>query len=505
MEILNVFLQTLQDAELLLLILVASIFGMLVGAIPGLTISAAMAITLPLTYYIDPLFAIALLYVMGKAGRYGGSIAAILFNTPGTTASTITQLDGYPLAQKGQAEKALKVSALSSVAGDLFGDLVLLLCIGFLTSVALRLGPPELFSIYLTTFTVLALVVDKHPINSIVCVTLGMLVSTIGLDPISGQERLTFGINELANGINLIPLMIGIFVISEVLIQVESVNVQIAATKKARQLVNRRNNRLTRKDIKQCAMPICSGSLIGSIIGLLPGVGSAVAAYLSYSFSKSRSSKPHSWGKGQLAGVASAESANNAVSGPSMIPLLTLGIPGSTMGTVLLSALLIHGSDFGPAFLVSSQDFFLQVFICGVIGILCYGAIGYFISPYIAKFTASTPKVIIYPAIFITCLVSVYSLSGSSFDVLIMLLAGVSGWLMKKAQLSPPIFIIAFILTKGAEESFLQTQLLSESSIDVILDRPIALSFIGLSIVIVLIRCFIFLTHRRSHHETDSL
>jgi putative tricarboxylic transport membrane protein len=448
---------------------------MIVGAIPGLTAAAAIAMLLPITYYMEPLFALAFLYVIGKSGRYGGSIAAILFNTPGTAASAATQLDGYPLARQGKAGKAMKVATVSSIIGDFMGDAMLIFAIGWIAKVATKLGPPEIFSIYLAAFVVIGSVIGKSILKGMASAFFGVLVSMIGLDPISGVERYTFGIFDLSNGVSLVSLMIGVFVLGEVLMQLEQKNVVIEAVQQSK---SKADNNLTWSEYRPCLPHAIRGGFIGAGIGALPGLGSAIAAFISYGEGKRRSKNPEQWGNGALEGVAAPESANNAVSGPSMAPLLILGIPGSTIGAILLGVFLIHGIQIGPTLFMTSKELVYQLFACGLLGIVSYGLIGYFGASQVAQLILRIPSKVLYPTIFLTSFVAAYSAKGSMFDVLVMVCAGVVGYLMRKFDFNTAAFIIAFVLAKGAEEAFRQALLLSDSGILIFVQRPIAAIFL---------------------------
>ena len=383
MEIFNALAGVITNPMLMLWVLAAAIIGMIVGAIPGLTASAAIAMLLPLTFYMEPLSALAFLYVIGKSGRYGGSIAAILFNTPGTAASAATQIDGYPLAQKGMASKAMKVATLSSVIGDFIGEVLLIFGVGLIAAIALSLGPPELFTIYFAAFVVISSVIGKSIIRGLASAALGVLIKMIGIDPISSEERFTFGNFDMTNGISLVPLMIGVFVLGEVFSQLEARKNKIKIINK-NDSENNAINRLSWIDFKPCIPHIIRSSFIGSFIGVLPGMGSSIAAFVAYGEGKRRAKNMNEWGSGALEGVAAPEAANNAVSGPSMAPLLTLGIPGSTIGAILVGVFLIHGIPIGPTLFITSRELVFNLFACGLIGIALYGLIGYFCAPQFA-------------------------------------------------------------------------------------------------------------------------
>ena len=487
MEIFAGLAFVLSDPSLLLAILLAAVVGMVVGATPGLTAAAAIAMLLPVTFYMEPLFALAFLYVIGKSGRYGGSIAAILFNTPGTAASAATQIDGYPLARRGRAGKALKVATVSSVIGDFMGDLMLIVGVGWIAALALKLGPPEYFAIYFAAFVVIGSVIGKSILKGLASAVLGMLVAMVGLDPISGEERFTYGSFELSNGIGLVPLMIGIFVLGEVFAQLSLRNRTVESLD-SDEGDQRARNGLTWTEYRPCIPHALRGGFIGAGIGILPGLGSAIAAFISYGEGKRRAANPELWGKGALEGIAAPESANNAVSGPSMAPLLTLGIPGSTIGAILLGVFLIHGIQVGPTLFLTSKDLVYGLFAAGLIGILLYGLIGYFGAAYVGRLILRIPTKLLYPLIFLTAFVAAYAARGSMFDVLVMICAGILGWLMRAFEFNPAAFVIAFVLAGGAEETLRQALLMSDAGWGIFLERPFALGFLALGVLAVTLR-----------------
>ncbi|SPJ27137.1 tripartite tricarboxylate transporter permease [Falsiruegeria mediterranea] len=486
MEIFPAMLSVITDPTLLFAIVLAAAVGMIVGATPGLTASAAIAMLLPITFYMPPLFALAFLYVIGKSGRYGGSIAAILFNTPGTAASAATQIDGYPLARAGKAGKAMKVATISSIIGDLMGDILLVVGVGFIAAIALKLGPPETFAIYFAAFVVIGSVIGSSITKGLASAILGILIAMIGLDPISSEERYTFGSFDLSNGIGLVPLMIGVFVLGEVFAQMES---RRKATGDVEENESEGDgNSLTWDEYKPCLPHALRGGFIGAGIGVLPGLGSAIAAFISYGEGKRRAKNPEKWGKGALEGVAAPESANNAVSGPSMAPLLTLGIPGSTIGAILLGVFLIHGIQVGPTLFLTDKELVYQLFACGMLGILAYGFIGYFGATQVAKLILKIPTNVLYPLIFLTAFVASYSARGSMFDVTVMTVAGFGGWLMRKYDFKIAACVISFVLAKGAEETFRQSLLMSDGGALIFVERPVALGFLLLGVVAIALR-----------------
>ena len=483
MDILGGLATVLGSPALIGWVALAALAGTVVGAIPGLTASAAIAMLLPLTFHMEPLSALAFLYVIGKSGRYGGSIAAILFNTPGTAASAATQIDGHPLARRGLAGKAMKVATVSSVIGDFTGDLLLIAFVGSIAALALKLGPPELFGVYVAAFVVIGSVIGESPARGLASAAIGVLVATVGFDPITGVPRFTFGTYELADGVGLVPLMIGVFVIAEVLVQVErpAERPEPVASDPAR-------DGLTWREYRPCLPHVVRSSFIGACIGTLPGLGSAIAAFVAYGEGKRRARNPEEWGHGALEGVAAPEAANNAVSGPSMAPLLTLGIPGSTIGAILVGVFLVHGIEIGPTLFLTNRELVYSLFACGLLGIAMYGAFGYWGAAPLGRVVARVPPRTLYPLVLLVGTVAAYSARGSLFDVWVAIAAGAGGWAMRRHGLNPAAFVIAFVLAGGAEEALRQALLLSDAGALIFLERPVALGFLGLGALVLVLR-----------------
>ena len=485
MDILDGFVFLFANPTALMFVAIGAFTGIIVGAIPGLTASAAIAMLLPVTFYLDPLSALAFLYVIGKSGRFGGSIAAILFNTPGTAASAATMQDGYPMTQQGKAGKALKTATVASVFGDTFGELVLIFGASAIAVYTAGFGPPEYFAIYMMAFVVIGSVVGKSIIKGILSTLFGAVVSLIGLDPITGDSRMTMGLYELENGLSLVPLLIGVFVISEIMVQserLENEELHVAKTDTG----DPEADHLTWAEFKRCIPLMIRSSGIGSLIGMMPGLGSSVACFVAYGEEKRRSKTPEKWGTGIVEGVAAPESANNAVSGPSMIPLLTLGVPGSTIAAILIGVFLIHGIQVGPSIFQTSRELVFGLFASGLVGIAMYGVIGYFGGPMVGRVIAYFPPRLIYPFIFLTAFIAAYSARQSLFDIGVALVFGIVGYLMRRANFSAAAFIIAFVLAKGAEEAFRQSLLLSDSGIGIYLERPVAIAFMALGLAVLI-------------------
>jgi len=501
MDILVGFQTLFSNPSALLFVFLGAFVGVVVGALPGLTASAAIAMLVPVTFYLDPLSALAFLYVIGKAGRFGGSIAAILFNTPGTASSAATMQDGYPMTQQGKSGKALKTASIASVFGDFSGELVLIFGASAIAVYTEHMGPPEYFAVYVMAFVVIGSVIGKSIIKGLLSTLLGILCGTVGQDPITGDTRFGFGILELESGLSLVPLLIGVFVISEVLVQAEQDTRQSHADRQRAESSDPTDHYMTFNEFKTCVPVMFRSTLIGTFIGLMPGLGSAVACFVAYSEEKRRSKHPERWGKGAIEGVAAPEASNNAVSGPSMIPLLTLGIPGSTIAAILTGVFLIHGVIVGPAIFTDSRELVFGLFAAGLIGIAVYGLMGYFGGPIIGRVISRVPARLIYPFVFLTAFIAAYAASSNTFDIVLMSVFGIIGYAMRRFDFSTAAFIIAFVLTKGAEEALRQSLIMSDSGLGIFVERPVALVFIAIGLLAMIGRAVS--TARQRNGDTD--
>ena len=480
-DILGGFETLFNDQYAIWFVLLASFVGIIFGALPGLTAAAAIAMMLPiLIAYNDEiggLAGLAFLYVIGKSGRYGGSIAAILFNTPGTAASAATMQDGYPMTQSGRPGKALKTATISSAFGDYFGEIVLIFGAVFIATFTRKFGPPENFAIYLMAFVIIGSVVSDSIIKGIISTLFGASIALIGEDTITGQFKMTMGIDELESGMALVPLLIGVFVISEVIIQAEKSAKVKMIDMSADGIDDPTAQYFTWAEFKRCLPLMFRSSIIGSLIGMMPGLGSSVACFVAYGEEKRKAKNKDKWGTGVVEGIAAPESANNAVSGPSMIPLLTLGIPGSTIAAVLIGMFLVNGLQVGPQIfatepplfmggqLISPREFIFGMFAAGLVGIACYALIGYFLAPVIGRVISKLPTQYLYPFIFMISIAASYSSRASIWDVGFALLFGVIGYGMRRTNFSAAAFIIAFVLTASMEEAFRQSMIISDNGL----------------------------------------
>ncbi|MEM0978162.1 MAG: tripartite tricarboxylate transporter permease [Pseudomonadota bacterium] len=500
-DIVGGFVTLFNDPFAIWFVILAAFVGIVFGALPGLTAAAAIAMMLPiLIAYNDDiggLAGLAFLYVIGKSGRYGGSIAAILFNTPGTAASAATMQDGYPMTQKGQTGKALKTATVSSAYGDYFGEFLLIFGAVAIASVTRTFGPTEYFAIYVMAFVIIGSVVGDSIIKGILSTLFGAMIALIGEDVITGQFKMTMGVAELESGFALVPLLIGIFVISEVIIQAEKQAKVKMIDMAPERVTNPDDHYFTWAEFKRCFPIMFRSSIYGSFIGMMPGLGSSVACFVAYGEEKRRAKNSKDWGTGVVEGISAPESANNAVSGPSMIPLLTLGIPGSTIAAVLIGMFLVNGLQVGPQIfstetvvlvgqnIMTSREFIFGIFAAGLVGIAAYALIGYFGAPIVGKAIAALPTKYLYPFIFMTALAASYSSRASIWDVGFALLFGVIGYAMRRTNFSAAAFIIAFVLTSSMEEAFRQAMIISDNGVLTFVTNPVPAAFLALGAAVV--------------------
>ena len=333
------------------------VIGVFVGAIPGMTVTMGVALTLPFTFTMHPVTGILLLLGVYKGGIYGGSITAILINTPGTPPAACTVLDGYPLAKRGEAKRALDIALYSSCFADFVSNLALIGLAGFLAAFALRFGPPEFFTLIVFSLTIIAGVSGNQLAKGLVAACLGLILATVGLDLIYGTQRFIFDDYRLMGGLNFIPVLIGLFAIPTIIdnfTRKPSVRERTGALSSVG---------ATLADVKRCFKSMVRGSAIGVVLGAIPGIGGAPSAFLSYSEAKRNSKNPENFGKGEIEGVAAAEAGNNGVAGATMIPLLALGVPGDVITAVILGAFMIHGLRPGPLLFQQNIDIIYAIFM----------------------------------------------------------------------------------------------------------------------------------------------
>jgi putative tricarboxylic transport membrane protein len=452
----------------LFLVFAGCFLGTLVGVLPGIGPVGAISILLPLTFQVPPAGAIIMLAGIYNGAMYGGSTSSILINVPGETASVVTCLDGYQMARQGQAGAALGIAVFGSFIAGTVGLIGLQLIAGPLSALALKFGPPEYFAIILLGFTFIVYLAQRSIIKAIIMALTGLLLSMIGLDPITSRERMTFGIINLYEGIGVAPLAIGLFGLAEVLSNLEKVAPEKILKVKIKNLFPQKLQWL------QAKWSIVRGTLIGFFMGILPGGGPVLSTFVAYGVEKKVSKNPEKFGQGAIEGVAAPESANNAAASTSFIPLLTLGIPPNVVLAVLFGAFLIHGIMPGPLLIRDHPEVFW-----GVIGSMYIGNVILLILnlPLIPLWVQvlKIPDKILYPLIILFCLLGSYCINNSIFDILIMIIFGIAGYFLKKLDYEAAPLILAFVLGPMFEVNLRRSLLMSQGSFSIFLERPIAL------------------------------
>jgi len=450
--------------------------GLVAGAIPGMSATMAVAIALPFTFAMEPLFGILLLLGVYKGGIFGGSIPAILIKTPGTPASSATTLDGYPMAQNGEAGRALGMALYASCIADLISNLALILFAGWLASFALSFGPPEFFTLILFSLTIIAGVSGDSLIKGLIGAGFGLLLATVGLDLVYGTDRFVFGDANLMGGLNFIAVLIGLFALPEVMAYVADPNDVAGAVRKLG------GHRATFADLRRCLKSILRGGLIGVVLGAIPGIGAAPAAFLSYSEARRTSPNKANFGKGEIEGVAASEAGNNGVCGATLIPLLALGVPGDVITAIIIGAFMIHGLQPGPVMFVANADLIYALFVGLILSSILLFAFG---SLAIRGFRriADVPRSVLFPAVLVLCVYGVYAVNNSVFDVGVMFVMGVLGYVMRMVDMPPAPFLIAFILGPLLEDNFRQATLMSGGAMDIFFRSPITWFFWALTVL----------------------
>ncbi len=461
------------------------VLGMFVGALPGFTTVMAMALVLPISFFLDPLAGIPFLIGVYKGGIFGGSIPAILISVPGTGAAVATTFDGPALTRKGQARKALDMALFASVIGDFSSDIIALLLIAPIALVALLIGPPELAAIIALALLVVAATTSGPIVKGLVMCFIGLILSMIGQDPLEFMSRFTFGLFELKSGIPLLPMMIGVFALPEIMSSIERLT-KGALTDKID--LRKVGERLKWPELRRCLKTIFRSAGVGTVIGMCPGLGQLVASMLSYALAKNASKTPENFGKGELEGVAAAESANNAVNGPTLIPLLTLGIPGDKVTAILLGAFVAHGMRPGPQLINEHGAMIFAILISMVLANILFLFIGYICIPVFARIV-SIRSVVLIPIIVIFAFAGSYVYRSDPLDLQILVIFGIFGYLAKRLDFDVAPMVMAFILGQILEYAFGQSFTMASDGLFkfIIFNRPVAAVIFALIPIILII------------------
>jgi putative tricarboxylic transport membrane protein len=460
------------------LMLVGVVAGIIIGALPGLTATMGVALLVPFTFWLPTLPALMVLLGVYVGAMYGGAIPAVLIRTPGTPAAAATCLDGYPLAQAGKAGLAIGISCITGVIGGVFSTLVLMFAAPQVARFALQFGPAEYFALAVFGLSVIASLSERSLLKGALMGVCGLLLATIGMDPITAVPRFTFGLPSLLEGLALVPVLVGVFALGEVLYQT-------SLPEPDRSLFRHIGRVLpSRSEVKRITVPTLLACVTGTFIGALPGVGGDVAAFVAYDQAKKVSRRPEEFGNGSVEGLAAAECANNSVTGGAMIPMLTLGIPGDAVTAVILGALLMHGVRPGPD-LFEKQTHLLSAIFLGLLVanvlVLPVGLAG-------AKLFAQTvraPRHYLFPLIVVLCVVGSYAINNSLFDVGVMFVFGLVGWALRRAGFPIAPLVLGLILGRMTEENFRRALILSGGSWGIFIGRPLSATLLLLAVASV--------------------
>lgn len=454
--------------------------GSVFAAIPGLSVILCVILFLPVTYTMTAIPGMMFLLGIYCAGGYGGSVSAILINTPGTPHAAATMLDGHPLSRQGRTKAALKIALYASTFGGVFSALMLLFLGPQVAKIAAQLGTAEYFMVCVFGLTIIAGVSGKSIIRGLVSACLGLLISCVGTDPMTSYDRFTFGIPRLYLGLDLAVCLIGLFALVEILAKAEKKLGELRLdTAKMHD-----DGKITRQEFKRMIRPVLMSSLIGVMVGIVPGTGASEASWFSYNTAKNLSKHPEEFGHGSVEGIAAAESANNAVTGATLIPLLTLGIPGDGTVAIMLSALMINGLNPGLSLFTTDGDIMYAIMLGLILVNLFMFIQGRFLTTLFAK-VVSIPQEILTPIIVIFCFAGAYSVNENYFDVAVALVFGALAWVLRKLDLPPVPILLGLVLGRMTETNFRRALLISNGDASIFLQSIYCKIFLALIIIAV--------------------
>ncbi len=454
--------------------------GSVFAAIPGLSVILCVILFLPVTYSMTAIPGMMFLLGIYCAGGYGGSVSAILINTPGTPHAAATMLDGHPLSEQGRTKAALKIALYASTFGGIFSALMLLFLGPQVARVAAQLGTAEYFMVCVFGLTIIAGVSGKSMVKGLISACLGLLISCVGSDPMTSYDRFTFGISRLYLGLDLAVCLIGLFALVEIMSKAEKrldrLNLDTTQIKD--------DGVITKAEYKRMARPVLLSSIIGVLVGIIPGTGASEASWFSYNTAKNMSKHPEEFGHGSVEGIAAAESANNAVTGATLIPLLTLGIPGDGTVAIMLSALMINGLNPGLSLFTTQGDIMYAIML-GLILVNIFMLLqGKFLTSLFAK-VVSIPQEILTPIIVIFCFAGAYSVNENYFDVGVALIFGMLAWILRKLELPPVPILLGLVLGSMTETNFRRALLISNGSPKIFFSSVYCIIFLILIVLAV--------------------
>lgn len=461
-------LQIVLTPSTFMLIFAGTVLGVIFGAMPGVSASMAVALALPFAYVMNPVIAIAFLVAVYCASITGGGITAILFKIPGTPSSAPTTFDGYPMAQRGEAGKALGFSLVASAFGGLVAAFAMALISPQLAAVALKFGPSELFAVSFLGLSVLSCLDSGNLIKTLISGLLGLFIACIGMDPMLGVPRFTWGSSTLMSGVEMIPVMIGLFAVTEVLKQTnkrKTVEDGEAETKLKTAIPGF-------MEFWKVKIVMLRSSILGTIVGILPGAGATIASFLSYTVEKKMSKHSEEFGTGIPDGIVASEAANNAATGGSMVPLLSLGIPGGNAAAIMMSALVLKGVQVGPLLVKTQPEYLASVFGSMLITNIIMVIVALIVAKIFAKILA-IPYSILGPVIVLLAMIGAFALKNSTGDVMLMVVAGILGYFFVKLKFSPAALVLGLVLGEMCESNFRRAYTLTNGSITAIFAKPI--------------------------------
>jgi len=462
----------------LLMILTGTVVGIILGTIPGISTSMAVALMLPFTFTMNPIYGMALLLGCYKGGNYSGCIPAVTINTPGTPSSVPTLFDGYPMAKSGRGGEALGILLYSSVVGGIFGTLVLVLFATPMSRWALNFWPSEYFALCVLGLATIATLGGKNWPKALVAVLFGLLINTVGMDPMYGVQRYTFGMVTLFDGFGLMPILIGLFALGELFNNIENYKVSDQKFEKFKYTYP------SLKSYWKLKWAMLRASVVGTIIGILPGAGSAIASFLAYDFEKRVSKTPEEFGKGSPYGVAASGASDSANTGGSLVPMLALGIPGGPTVAVLMAALMIHGLNPGPELIVNEPELVYGMYVSMFLSSIFLLFIGLAGTKLWVR-TTNIKKPILYTLIFMFTIIGSYAIRNSLFDVGVCIAFGVIGWLFKRYGIPAAPVVLGVVLGRIMEMSFRQAMMIGGTAS--FYTRPLTLIFLTLAILSVFV------------------
>lgn len=463
----------------LLSILGGVAMGISFGAMPGLTSTMGVALLMPITFSMDPHIGMLLLIGIFCGAIYGGSITAILINTPGTPSAAATVLDGYKFTERGEAGRALGISTVASFGGGIISGVILILVAPQLAQIALKFNAPESFALAFFGLSIIASISGKDMVKGLMSGTLGLLLSLIGMDNVTAYTRFSFGSTYLMGGLSFIPVLVGLFALSQCFLTVEEIYVE--RTKAART----RNPLPTLKDLKTIAPTILRAGLTGTFIGIIPGAGGDISAFVSYDMERRLSKHPEKFGTGIPEGIAAPEASNNGTTGGALIPLLTLGIPGDANTAVMLGALMMHNLTPGPQLFLTKAETVNTLFAGFMLANVFMLILGFLGQPLFVKIV-SIPKRVLVPVIIVMCTVGSFAINNNYYDIIIMLIAGIVGYFMSKGGYPLSPIVLALILGPMAEGNFRRSLVMSQGSYSIFFQRPFSAAFIIIGILSLL-------------------